>query len=222
MKKISLLSFVILILFTGCTLKEKMTTQNSIMDASSKTATELSTLEDFNFLKGLFGDSFNAFNKIRKPHNTKTIIVTTFVSVDNLDQTSNFGRLFSDTMITELKRNNWKVIDLRGKQIYGINNQGIFFLDKNFLSTYPKNSYILVGTYAQYKKGLITNMRLLDIDSKEVISASNVFIDDLSSVNLAKNDKCKNISCKKELKESSEFIMTIIKDDCDDASKCED
>lgn len=209
---------VIILLFTGCTVKNNMEKTKDLGQSSRVVAYELSDFSKFSIGKGLFGDNYKIFNDL-SVHKNKTVVVTSLVNIDNLKQTSNFGRLYSDIMITELKRNGWKIIDFRGKGDITINKDGEFYLSKEKLSSYPKNSYVLVGTYGKYKNGLISNLRLINLLNNEVISASNTYITDKEALKLASTNRCETLECNNQ---SIDNVIEIIEDDCSSAKGCKE
>ena len=152
----------------------------------------------------------------------KNIIVTSIVDVDNFTQSSDFGRLYSDSMITNFKRAGWNVIDFRGKNILGITKEGEFYLNRNALKSTPKDSVVFVGTYGHYNKnGLLINVRLLNKASNYVLSASNVQLNDATSYKLSKKSNCLGLTCAKKKMKEPAFNIMVIEDDCKNSSRCE-
>lgn len=161
------------------------------------------------------------------PNLTKNIIVTSMVDVDDFAQSSDFGRLYSDSMITNFKRLGWSVIDFRGVNVVTKVKSGEFYLDRSKLKSTPKNSVVFVGTYGHYDTqsntdkepyGLLINVRLLDKATNQVLSASNVQLNDERSYRLSMKSNCKNLDCENI---KSEFQMRILDDDCKNAARCE-
>jgi TolB-like protein len=109
---------------------------------------------------------------------SQNIIVTSMVNIDNLQETSHFGRLYSEAMMTNFKRLGWNVTDFRGKEIVVRAKSGEFYLDRTQIKEIPANSVVYVGTYGKYGNGLLLNMRILDAKMNEVITASNVQLND--------------------------------------------
>lgn len=207
-----LIGFTVLMLITGCTVKNSMETTKTFTNSADEVAYELSDFSEFSIAKALFKNKFKIFNDLGV-HANKTIIVTSIVDVNNIKKTSDFGRLYSDTMITELKRNNWKVIDIRGNDSIFTNENGEYYLNKDKIALYPKNSYVLVGTYGKYKDGLISNLRLLNLLDNEVMSASNIYIKDKEVVKMAGYETVKS---------EKRYTMEIIEDDCSSAKECKE
>jgi TolB-like protein len=150
----------------------------------------------------------------------KTLILTSMVDVDNIEQTSNFGRIFSDSMMTELQRSGWDIVDMRGNGIVNVGENGEYYINRKELTAYSADSYVLVGTYGEYKEGLLINLRLLNMLNNKVVSASNVQLVGQDIVELAQMDNCQSLQCQE--KEESNYTMQIIEDDCTVAENCKD
>ncbi|MEA3330674.1 MAG: FlgO family outer membrane protein, partial [Campylobacterota bacterium] len=126
---------------------------------------------------------------------TKNIIVTSMVDVNNFRQSSDFGRLYSESMMTNFKRLGWNVIDFRGKKLFVQAKSGEFYLDRVKLKDIPVDSIIYVGTYGEYQNGLLLNMRMLDYKTNKVVTASNVQLNDENALLLSKRSNCKGLGC---------------------------
>jgi len=150
----------------------------------------------------------------------RNIIVTSIVDVDNFKQSSDFGRLYSDSMITNFKRLGWNVIDYRGKNIIAQTKKGEFYLDRDALKQTPKDSVVFVGTYGHYERnGLLVNVRLLDKQTNYVLSASNVQLNDANSYALSNQSNCNDLNCNKS--EEVQFNIMLKEDDCKNSPRCE-
>ncbi|QOP44229.1 hypothetical protein FJR45_09840 [Sulfurimonas sediminis] len=151
---------------------------------------------------------------------TKNIIVTSTVNVNNFKQSSNFGRLFSESMIANFKRLGWNVIDFRGQFPTIAEKKGEFYLSRKDVSKLPINSVIFVATYGEYKGGLLINMRILD-EHNNVITASSVQLNDSSALALSKISNCERIACSANAKpDTDNFTISIKEDNCVSGSRC--
>ena len=157
------------------------------------------------------------------PNLQQNIIVTSIVDVDNFHQSSDFGRLYSDSMITNFKRLGWNVIDYRGKNLVAKTREGEFYLDRSKLKNTPSDSVVFVGTYGHYsKKGLLINVRLLEKATNQVLSASNVQLNDKYSYNLSNKSNCTDLGCNTDkTEEETQFNIMLMKDDCKNSNRCE-
>jgi TolB-like protein len=146
----------------------------------------------------------------------QTIILTSMVDVDDMRQSSDFGRLFSDSLMTNLERFGWRVIDYRGVEVIAKVKGGEFYLDRSKLKQFGDNYLVVVGTYGEYDESLLVNVRVLDHTTNELVVSSNVLIEDEETLKLAQVDNCKDLTCK------SSFNMKIMEDDCAVTGRCKD
>jgi len=151
---------------------------------------------------------------------SKNIIVTSMVSVNNFRQSSDFGRLYSESMMTNFKRLGWNVIDFRGKKLFVQVKGGEFYLDRSKLKDIPVDSVIYVGTYGEYQNGLLLNMRMLDHKTNKVITASNVQLNDKNALSLSKISNCNGLECGNGSGKNN-FSIALKQDDCTNSTRCE-
>lgn len=118
----------------------------------------------------------------KKMHTTKPVLITSFVRLDNLKQTSEFGRVLSESLINELSNRGFNVIEFRGQVGVSINEQGEYFItrDVNKLKQNVENTYVVVGTYSRQYKQVMLNARVIDNVSGQIISSSRAtYVHDL-------------------------------------------
>lgn len=138
---------------------DSIPTFNSIGQATYDTAYNLTSIEDI--------------KNIQK----KSILITSIVDINNINKTSDFGRLYSESIIADLKNKNWNIIDLRNDNVLIMNKNGEFYLNRKVLEVQPKDALIFVATSGKYKDGLLLNQRLIDQNSN-IISASSLLLKD--------------------------------------------
>lgn len=146
-------------------------------------------------------------------------VLTSFVNLNNFKETSNFGRMVSETLMSELVKKSIKVIDYRGQNAITVQKRdGEFFLSRvaSQLKLQVKNAYIVVGTYTSYGNSIVANVRLIDNKTGEVVSASDIIIKDP----LLLKEVCVNGLCKKTPPTPVRTIK-IQKDICDKAGPCD-
>ena len=104
----------------------------------------------------------------------KPVLITTFVRLDNLKKTSEFGRIVSESLINELSNRGFNVIEFRGQMGVSINAQGEYYItrDTNKLKSSVENTYVVVGTYSRQYKNIMLNARVLDNTTGQIISTS--------------------------------------------------
>lgn len=225
-KKNLLLLFIVIFFVSGCSLSKNIVTKsigdffkvdsinvyNSIGSATYEAAYDLSALKNLKELQ------------------KRKIIITSLVDVNNFKQTSNFGRLYSESMITDLRNKNWDVIDFRGQEVLSISKTGEFFLDREKLASFPNDYFVFAGTYSEYDNGLLLNQRLIYILDNKVISASSLMIKDGGkSLNLSKKNNCVSLECKEKEEQNKEtnnevhkesHFVNIVEDDCIAGKDC--
>ena len=105
-------------------------------------------------------------------------IVSSFVSLDNLKETSKLGRLISESLIHELQVRKWSVVEIKMAQNMAINKDGEFFLSRDIdkiRKTFRARS-IVTGTYTVSEDTVIVNAKVLNIDSGIVLSSGQIAI----------------------------------------------
>ena len=150
---------------------------------------------------------------------TKNIIVTSTVNVNNFKQSSDFGRLFSESMIANFKRLGWNVIDFRGQFPTIAEKRGEFYLSRKDVEKIPVDSMVFVATYGEYQNGLLINMRILD-EHNNVVTASSVQLNDANALALSQKSNCNKLGCSGGSSNGNDFYMSVVKDDCS-GSRCE-
>lgn len=107
---------------------------------------------------------------------SKPIIVTPFVSLDDLKETSGFGRLLAEGLIHELQVRHWNVIDFklvnRSSSNWEVNEKG----DILKISEQYKIAHIVTGTYSMVNEKVFVNAKILDIETAVVISSGQAVL----------------------------------------------
>ncbi len=235
----SLGGIVLLSLITGCSTKSHHTSHEYLgylpdlktvdLERNEYEHRRLTAIPDVNNI----GEAtlYNAAElEKHSPGLTKNVIVTSMVDVDDFSQSSDFGRLYSDSMITNFKRLGWNVIDFRGVNLIAETKEGEFYLNRAQLKNTPADSVVFVGTYGNYysngrddkhhAKGLLINVRLLDKSTNQVLSASNVQLNDMNAYDLAQRSNCTDLGCGCGAEETN-FNIALEKDDCKNDARCE-
>ncbi|HMO16560.1 MAG TPA: FlgO family outer membrane protein [Oligoflexia bacterium] len=105
------------------------------------------------------------------------IAVTTFVDIDNLYQSSTFGRILAEQLISELSMRGYNVIEIRMSDAVQImENEGELGLSRHPEVLRPQQalSGLVVGTYAHSNDRVYINTRLIDPRSSNIISVGSV------------------------------------------------
>lgn len=107
----------------------------------------------------------------------KTVAVTTFVDLDNLDSSSSFGRFIAERLSMELHKLGFNVRELRQrKSIEFKKEKGEFSLSRksaDLMKNFQVDA-ILVGTYLMVGDEVVVNAKLIDVDSSRVISVGHM------------------------------------------------
>ncbi len=111
-----------------------------------------------------------------KPHalDSKPIILTSSVNLDNFKKTTKFGRMLSESMIHELDVRGFKILDYRKAPGVLVNRKGEFNLSRNTkrISSKIGASYVFVATYSKLGRNLMVNARILDLSTSGVVSSA--------------------------------------------------
>jgi len=119
------------------------------------------------------------------------VIVTTFVDVDNLYRTSRFGRTLTEALSTRLFGHGFGVIEVRkAAALLMKSDQGEMVLtrDAELLARQHEADSIVAGTYSLTPNSVIVNVKLLDCDSQEVLSATGIEIQRSRNINYLLSD----------------------------------
>ena len=102
------------------------------------------------------------------------IMVTTVVSLDNLEKTSTLGRLISEEVASRLTQNGYHMIEIKfnNGNLYVRKNQGELVLTrevKNLATTYSAQA-VIVGTYAQSSDLVFVNLKIVQPETNLVLA----------------------------------------------------
>jgi TolB-like protein len=115
-----------------------------------------------------------------------SLMLTTMVEVDNLYETSRFGRTFTESLATRLFRHGFGVVEIRkASELLVKNNSGELMLtrDAKLLAREQRVHGIVVGTYSLTPQTVILNVRILDAASQNVLSVAGVEIQRSGNIN---------------------------------------
>jgi TolB-like protein len=181
LKNISIVSLLSLFLLTGCSFSAKnidAPQQNLSQQAQMKTKSLDDTIVRLS--DKLKDNSTLDLEKI-----SGTVTVTSFVDLNNLDKTTQFGRLLGESMLSELFSRGFNVSDFRGQGVITIDKDGEFYItrDARKLEAEVPNTYILVGTYTKIGGSTLLNARIIDnTTGKLVASARDIYDEEYCDV----------------------------------------
>jgi FlgO protein len=129
----------------------------------------------------LVEESYDATERLHKkilnkiPKNS-LIVVSTLLNVDNLNQTSSFGRIVSDQIASAFNSLGYQVIGMEMPiDLFVLEDGGRFHLSdetKAMLRHY-KAATLVGGVYAPGKQNGYVSLRMVDINSKHIIAATD-------------------------------------------------
>lgn len=104
------------------------------------------------------------------------VIVATLVNIDELSESSRFGRSISEQASSRLTQRGYKVIEikLRGN-LFVARNQGELLLSRELrdISLSHKAQAVVVGSYAQAEKFVHINLKIVDAQTQQALAATD-------------------------------------------------
>ncbi len=104
----------------------------------------------------------------------KPTVVTSFASLDNLNETSAFGRLVGEHLMHELYVRGWQINDIRLSRDLIIGAEGELAVSrdiKRLRSSVPAAN-IVTGSYTTSVDGVLLSVRVIDFGTGQVISSA--------------------------------------------------
>ncbi len=114
------------------------------------------------------------------------IIMTTLVDIDDLYQTSRFGRTFAEALSTRLFRHGFGVVEIRKSSevlIKSASGELMLSRDAALLAKQYAANAIVAGTYSLTPNSVIINVKLLDSASQDVLSVAGLEIQRSRNIN---------------------------------------
>lgn len=108
-----------------------------------------------------------------------SIGVTTFSNVtSDYNQGTPFAQTLAQQLMTEMHRNKLPLMDFKTTDFIRVTGNGDFALTRDYLELDEilPISHVVVGTWAQHRSGVMVSARLVDINSKDVVSVAQSFI----------------------------------------------
>jgi len=113
------------------------------------------------------------------PVDDASIGITPFVEYStSLSSVNMLGTILAEEFIFELQRNGLVVVDYKVQDNIEVKGTGdfIFSRDKNKLTLTGVMEYVLVGTLMYNKQGIWINARIVNIESKKVVSSAKKLV----------------------------------------------
>lgn len=107
---------------------------------------------------------------------SRALVVTDFVALNTLTETSQLGRLLAQNLMHEMQLRNWSVTDITFRKNILIEANGEFSLSRDVKQLKPpvQAGSIITGTYVNTAEGLILNVRMIQVISGTVVSTAQV------------------------------------------------
>ncbi|WP_291321795.1 FlgO family outer membrane protein [Desulfonatronospira sp.] len=133
----------------------------------------------------MIGENHRAGYELQKmlvytlPHEP-TILLTTFVNLDNLGETSSLGRIVPQQIGTSLTRCGFEVVDvrLRTDSLLVREQQGEFALSRKIQDIARDNqaNYVLAGTYSVLYNSILVNAKVLRSTDGLTVAATDYYL----------------------------------------------
>jgi len=105
--------------------------------------------------------------------------ITNLVGVTSqYDESSALSQVLSEQLLLELHRRELSVLDFKATNFIRVTPNGDFALTRDYLELdeIMPITHVLVGTLSHHRNGVMANTRLVDINTKAVVSVAQVFI----------------------------------------------
>lgn len=162
-----LLALLLVLLMTGC-------------GTSGKNGTiSLATPDFFGFGDHL-ADQLVANRRPGTGGGSERLILTTFVNLDNLYESSGLGRAMAEGLSASLFRQGYRIAEIRkAQELFFKRDSGELALtrDAALVAREQDAQAIVVGTYSVTPRTVIVNVRMVAADSTEVLSVAGLEIE---------------------------------------------
>jgi len=114
-------------------------------------------------------------NKVRpKLPKNSPILIASFVNIDDLDDSSTFGRVVSEQFASRLKQRNYTTIEMKLRtNVFIRAGSGEFLLSRELaeIGTKHRAQAVVVGTYAVASKKIYLTARVINVSDGRVLSS---------------------------------------------------
>lgn len=150
---------------------------------------------------------------------TGSIAITSFVNLDDLSKTSQFGRILGEGFFNALHSKGLNVMDFRRQTALSINANGEYFITRNAkkIKSPVENKYVLVGTYAPVVEGIQINARIIDNTTGRLVASSSTVY---HSENCELFDLCVEPKPLPEVKPEPVRTIGIVDAECSNTASC--
>ncbi|MBC8318385.1 MAG: hypothetical protein H8E41_10810 [Desulfobulbaceae bacterium] len=137
----------------------------------------------------VFGDTLAdqlVANKRSSATREERLILTTFVSLDDLYHTSGFGRALTESLSTALFQKGFRVAEIRkapGLYVKAGGGELTLTRDISLIAQQQEVQAIIAGTYSLTPTTVVINAKMLAAESEEVLSVARLEIERSSNIN---------------------------------------
>ncbi|GAA59635.1 flagellar protein FlgO [Pseudoalteromonas sp. BSi20652] len=112
-------------------------------------------------------------------HTHINIAVTTLVDLDaSLNKSNQLGNQISETLIHQLQKFGYSVVDFKTTQTIDVTSRGDFTFSRDIakLSEDQMASHVLAGTLIYRHNGVVVNTRVINVQTKQIAASSRKLI----------------------------------------------
>lgn len=118
-------------------------------------------------------------SNLKQPINSEdSIVVATFVNVDNLNESSTFGRIFAEQIASRFSQRGYKVKEVKFRQdtIFMQESEGEFLLSRDLRAISEKHdaSAVVVGTYGKAYNEIYVSARIINPSNSLIVSSCDL------------------------------------------------
>ena len=177
--KLSIFAGSLLFLVNGCTSKkesvskeyDKVQSTKQHLEVAAQMQKDVTTQET---LESTIASLAAQMVENKKMDTNKPVLITSFVRLDEFKQTSEFGRIVSESLINELSNRGFEITEFRGQMAVSVNDEGEYFISRkpHEIKNQALSTYIVVGTYSRQNGRVILNARVIDNITGKIISSA--------------------------------------------------
>ena len=178
--KFTILSSFAIFVFTGCVvtdneriLKEndKIQTTKQHLEVAADMQKNVTTQDT---LESTIASLAAQMSENKKFDSNKPVLITSFVRLDEFKQTTEFGRVVSESLINELSNKGFEIIEFRGQMAVSVNDEGEYFISRkpHELKSKIPDTYVVVGTYSRQPGKVMLNARVIDNITGKIITTA--------------------------------------------------
>ncbi len=135
----------------------------------------MSGCRDSNLISSSYDATDMLISQIRPPLvPDQSILVASFVNIDNLEESSTFGRTVSEYIASRLTQNGYKVVEMKlRRSVFMKKDAGEFVLSRDLdeIRTRHNAQSIVLGTYSVAKSVVYISARMVRLSDNTVMAS---------------------------------------------------